>query len=54
MVADDAMKNDVSAESPTSVLEDEVLFLLFFNGVYFSFNCFYCLVLGGMREIGGK
>lgn len=25
MVADDAMKNDVSAESPTSVLEEEVV-----------------------------
>lgn len=45
MEANNKTKDDGSAESPTSVLEDEVCF------VFFVFSL--CLVLGIMRESEG-
>lgn len=51
MVAKDENKDDGSAESPTSVLEDEVCFP--FPLVAFSLR-FFLLVLFGYREYEGK
>jgi hypothetical protein len=51
MVAKNETEDDGSAESPTSVLEDEVCFL--FPLMAFSL-CFILLVLFGSREYEGK
>lgn len=54
MAAKNETKDDDSAESPTSVLEDEVCFL--FPLVAFSLfsYCLFCLVLGNIKETAGK
>lgn len=52
MVADDVIKNETV--SSTSVVEDEVLSLPSFNGVYLCFNLFHCLIIGRIMENGGK